>query len=34
MGLVIHQEKIDKAAGEALVKICPFGAIEIGRAHV
>ena len=27
MGLVIHQEKIDKAAGEALVKICPFGAI-------
>ena len=28
MGLVIHQEKIDKAAGEALTKICPFGAIS------
>lgn len=28
MGLIIHQDKIDKAAGEALVKICPFGAIS------
>ena len=28
MGLVIHQEKVSDEAAEALVKLCPFGAIE------
>lgn len=28
MGLIIHQEKIDREAGQALVSICPFGAIS------
>lgn len=28
MGLKIHQEKIDAAAGEQLVSLCPFGAVS------
>ena len=28
MGLVIHQEAIDAAKAESLVKLCPFGAIS------
>ena len=28
MGLVIHQEKVNDATAEALVSLCPFGAIE------
>ena len=35
MGLVIHQERIDPAAGEKLVSICPFGAISYdGKLHI
>ena len=28
MGLIIHQEKIDREAGQALAALCPFGAIS------
>ncbi len=28
MGLVVHQEKIDKETAKTLVSLCPFGAIE------
>ena len=33
MGLVIHHEKIGAAEAEQLVKVCPFGAIEMRKGE-